>query len=71
MSTYKVILELELESESPLEAAELAQEWIQDKDSLWTFYVQGYKDDTVYSIDLAEEIDYQVQCDVEYIPLIR
>lgn len=67
---YKVVLEIEIGAESPVEAAEKVQEWIQDKDSAWAFYVQSYSDDTVYSIDLAEDIDYQIQEDINYIPLI-
>ena len=49
---YKVVLEIELSADCPLEAAKLAKEWCNDSDL--QFYVQG-SDNVTYSVDLSEE----------------
>lgn len=50
---FKITLEIELESTSPLEAVKKLQNWIKD-DSDLQYYVQD-SDGTIYSVDLSEE----------------
>ena len=69
---FKVVWEIELEAENPLEAAKKAQNWMQDKDSLCQqFYVQqeGFED-VLASVDLLEEDEDAVLPVTEYKPLI-
>lgn len=73
MSEYKVVLEIEIEAESPIEAVKEIQEWLDEGNTKWQYYIQkdSKKDDTVYSIDLSEEVDDQIQEVDNYIPLIK
>lgn len=67
---YKVVLEIEIYANSPLQAAEMVEEWIQEPGSHWQYYVQSYDDDQVYSIDLEED-DINKVLDIDkYVPLI-
>lgn len=68
---YNVVMETTVDAESPLEAAQITQQWLQEIGSNWTYYVQG-EDGDVFSIDLAEEDAESVVCKVDnYIPLIN
>jgi hypothetical protein len=70
--THRVVLEIEVEAENPLEAAKEAQKWLQDKDSDWQFYVQPCdKSEDVFSVDLAEEDEDAVLEVDNYIPMIK
>lgn len=70
MSHYKIVLELELEADSPLEAAKLAQEWERDVNVDLQYWVQD-NSETVYSVDLAE-LDEEAVIEIDnYIPLIK
>lgn len=67
---YKVVLEIEINANSPLQAAEIVEEWIQELGSHWQYYVQSYDDDQIYSIDLEED-DINKVLDIDkYVPLI-
>lgn len=67
---YKVVLEIEINANSPLQAAEIVEEWIQERGSHWQYYVQSYDDDQIYSIDLEED-DINKVLDIDkYVPLI-
>ena len=64
---YKVVLEIELEAESPLEAVKEVNNWV--KDSSLQYYAQG-SDNKIFSVDLSEEEEDAVLQVYEYIPLI-
>lgn len=69
---FKLCWEIQLEAENPLEAAKLANKWLQEKDnSAVQFYVQ--QDDTkeVYSVDLLEEDEDAVLPVNNYEPIIK
>ena len=67
---YKVVLELELKANSPLEAAKLAQEWERDENTDLQYWVQD-SSETVYSVDLSES-DEEAVIEVDnYVPIIK
>jgi len=68
MTEYKIVLELELSADSPLEAAKTAQEW--EKNSDLQYYVQDSKE-VVFSVDLSESDEDAVIETDNYIPLIK
>lgn len=71
-TTHRVVLEIEVEADSPLEAAKEVQKWLQEKDSNWQFYVQPCdKSGDVFSVDLQEEDDDAVLETDNYIPMIK
>jgi len=71
MANYKVVFEIEVDAESPLEAAKTVQDWLQDPSDNWQFYVMNEDTQKVYSVDLDEHESVAV-VDVErYLPLIR
>lgn len=55
MKNHKVVLEIEVDADTPLEAAKQVQEYLDDADTKWQFYVQAEDSDKVFSIDLAED----------------
>lgn len=69
--TYKVVLEIEIEADNPLEAAKKTQEWGREFDTDLQYYVQEPKSDIVYSVDLSEDDDEAVNEIDNYIPLIK
>jgi hypothetical protein len=72
MANYRVVLEIEVDADSPLEAAKKTQDWIREADTDWQYYVQPCDESRdVFSIDLSEEDeDAEQECD-NYIPLIQ
>ena len=66
MKHYNVTLEIEIDSDSPLNAAKKVQNWIRDQETDWYFYVQDKNN--VYSVDLDND---EVQIEDNYIPLIN
>jgi len=71
MANYKVVLEIEIDANSPLDAAKKVQEWLNEADQMWAFYVQEEDIKQVFSVDLSEEDeDVVIEYD-NYIPLIR
>lgn len=72
MIRHRVVLEIEVDAETPLEAAKDVQSWLQDKDNDWQFYVQPCdKSGDVFSVDLQEEDDDAVLETDNYIPMIK
>jgi hypothetical protein len=70
--TNRVVLEIEVEAKNPLEAAKEVQNWLQDKNSNWQFYVQPCdKSGDVFSVDLLEEDEDAIQETDNYIPMIK
>lgn len=68
---YKVVFEIETESDDPLSAAKSIQESIQSSDTDWQYYVQESRSGDVFSVDLGEEDENAVIEVDNYIPLIR
>ena len=67
---YNVIFEIEIDSDSPLNAAKKTQTWLRDVESSWCFEVQD-SDDNIFSVDLSEpDKDAVIEQD-NYIPLIN
>ncbi|MDZ7785968.1 MAG: hypothetical protein U5L95_02495 [Candidatus Saccharibacteria bacterium] len=65
-------MEIEVDADSPLEAAKEIQKWLQDKNSDWQFDVQPCdKSEDVFSVDLSEEDEDAVLEVMNYIPMIK
>jgi hypothetical protein len=71
MTNYRVVLEIEIDADSPLEAAKAAQEWIQEKDTNWHYYVQRTFGGEIFSVALDEEDEDAVIKIHNYISLIN
>jgi len=71
MKTHRVVFEIEVQEETPLEAAKRVQKWLQDSSSNWQFYVQEDDDSTILSIDLDEDESCAVLNADNYIPMIK
>ncbi len=69
MPKMRVVWEIEIDAETPLEAAKEAQRWMRTED--WQFYVQIEHNDKVFSVDLGEEDDDAVLPVKVYEPLIN
>jgi len=71
MKNFKIVWEIELTAENPLDAAKTAQEWIRDERNYWQFWVQDEETEEIFTVDL-EEPDENAVLDVEtFTPLIR
>lgn len=70
MKNYKVVYEIEVEANSPLEAAKQVAEWLKENDTSSMFYVQAEDENEVVSIDLQEEDEDAVLPVHFYHPLI-
>ena len=69
---YRVVFEIEVEAESPLEAAKTVEDWLQDPNDHWQYYVQPCdKSEDVFSVDLEEEDENAVVVANEYVPIIE
>ena len=55
MAQFKVVMEITVGAETPLEAAKTVQKWLQDPQSKWQYYVQKVGDKKIDSVDLDEE----------------
>lgn len=71
MKNYRVVFEIETEAKSPLEAAKKVQEWLQESNNNWQFYVQEDDDSTILSIDLDEDESCAILNADNYMPLIK
>jgi hypothetical protein len=71
MAQFKVVMEITVGAESPLEAAKTIQEWLEDPQSKWQYYVQELGDKKVFSVDLSEEDEDAVLPVEKYEPMIR
>jgi hypothetical protein len=70
MAFYKVVHEIEVDADSPLEAAKTIQEWMDEADHKWQFYVQEEKSAELFSVDLEKEDKDAVLPVEEYYPII-
>jgi hypothetical protein len=73
MANFKIVWDIELEAENPLEAAKKAQEWLKENDTNWSFYVQNDRSDEIFSVDLADDDENAVLLVTkgEYKPMIQ
>jgi len=70
MKTKRVVFEIEVEAETNIEAAKEVQDWLADG-TKYQFYVQDVEDNTIVSVDLAEdETCMEVPAD-NYTPIIK
>ncbi len=70
MKSFKVSFEIDVSAETPLEAAKIVQNYLQDPDEDWQFYVQDEQTDEIFSVDLYESDDDAV-LPVDYVPFIN
>jgi hypothetical protein len=56
---FKIVWEIDIEAETPLEAARLARKMIASKPK-WQFIVQDDKTNDIFSVDFAEKLGEQV-----------
>ena len=72
---YKVVFEIETDDnngeQSPLEAAKMVQQWLQERGNDWQYYVQDEYTDEIFSVDLSEEDEDAVLPVDKYEPLIK
>jgi hypothetical protein len=55
MKKYKVVLEIQVQEDTPLKASKKVQDWLQDPDTNWQYYVQEDENGSpIYSVDLDE-----------------
>jgi hypothetical protein len=71
MATFKVVLEIEVEAKNPLKAAKTVQEWFDDADTKWQFYVQKSGQKKMVSVDLNEDDSAAVLPVGAYEPMIQ
>jgi hypothetical protein len=71
MANHRVVLEIEVEANTPLEAAKEIQSWLDAADNKWCFYVQKEGSDKVFCIDLSEDDEDAVQETNNHIPMIK
>jgi hypothetical protein len=67
-TTFKISWEIDMEANTPLEAAKIAQKWLRKDD--WQFYVQNDETKEIFSVDLCEEDEDAVISIYEYFPQI-
>jgi hypothetical protein len=70
MKLYNVILELDAEANSPLEAAKQTQNAVRDRDTCFIYIVQDDETKEVFSVDLAEDDEDAVLPERNYTPII-
>ena len=70
MATFNVVFEIEIEANTPLEAAKKVQDWLQNKKDNWQYYVQesDRKNAEILSVDLSDEAVFPED---NYKPLIK
>lgn len=54
MANFRVILNIDIEAENPLEAAQNLEDWSKEFDTHLTYYVQNEKTNEISSVDLDE-----------------
>jgi hypothetical protein len=69
MPNFKVVIEIELDAETPLEAAKLAKEYMDGYD--FQSYIQNDETKEVFSVDLEEEDENAVLPVHVYHPMIE
>jgi hypothetical protein len=70
MTTFKVVHEIKVEANNPLQAAKTVQNWMDMGDINWQFYVQRENGKKVYSVDLQEHDSVAVLPVTKYEPMI-
>ena len=71
MATFKVVHEIEVEAKNALQAAKTVQEWMDDADTKWQFYVQKQGSKKIESVDLSEDDSAAVLPVGAYEPMIQ
>jgi len=71
MATFKVVHEITVEAKNPLQAAKIVQDWMDEGDHKWQFYVQRENGKKIYSIDLDEDDSIAVMPVDNYKPMIN
>lgn len=72
MAIFKVCWEIQLDAENPLEAAKLANKWLQENDnSAVQYYVQQDETKEIFSVDLDEDDEDAVLPIKDYTPIIE
>jgi len=71
MALMKVVHEIQVEANNPLQAAKIIQEWMDAGDTKWQFYVQRENGKKVYSVDLNESNSEAVIPVTKYEPMIN
>lgn len=69
MANFKVVFEIEVDANNPLEAAQETQRWLRNDD--WQYYVQNCETHKVFSVDLDEADEDAVLPVKEYHPIIK
>jgi len=71
MPHYKVVLEIEVDAENPLEASKTVQRWVKEDESNFQYYVQEDEPSAeIVSVDLTEaDADAILPAD-DYRPMI-
>lgn len=71
MATFNVSWEMQVDAETPEEAAKLAEEMLRDTENSWQYYVQDDETKKIVSVDL-EECDEDMVVDAsDYRPIIQ
>lgn len=71
MAEFKVSFETTIEAPDPISAAKLVQEWRQNPENLWQYYVQNTKTKDIFSIDLEESKEDVLQIVNDYESFIK
>jgi hypothetical protein len=71
MATFKVVHEITVNADSPLQAAKTVQKWFEDAKTDWQFYVQEVGNKKIVSVDLAEHDSETVLPVEKYEPMIK
>jgi hypothetical protein len=71
MKMYKVVFEIEILADNPIDAVTEVASWLKDENNEFAFTVQDDETKEIFSIDLAEEDDDRVLQMEKYEPLIN
>ena len=71
MSNYKISCEVELEANSPLEAAQIFEEWLKTEGDHYQYYVQDDSTKDIFSVDLDADESIAVLPADNYSPTIE
>jgi len=55
MAIFKVVYEIVIEAENSLEAAKTVEDWLQNPNDHWQYYVQNVETGKIESVDLEED----------------
>lgn len=72
MATYRVVMEIEVDEENPLAAAQTVEGWLHDTTKNWQYYVQEDKPKgKIFSVDLGVDDEDAVYPADDYTPMIK